>query len=60
MCREFVACLPFHVCDEDCLLLHVCHVERNFHFFYEFVPAAQNILAFDILHRVVGILCFSW
>ena len=60
MCREFVACLLFHVCDEDCLVLHVCHVERNFISFYEFVPAAQIILAFDILHCVVGILCFSW
>ena len=28
--------------------------------FYEFGPAAQIILAFDILHCVVGILCFSW
>ena len=44
--REFAACLPFFMlCDEDCLVLHGCHVERNFHFlsFYEFVPAAQNI-----------------
>ena len=28
--------------------------------FYEFVPAAPKYSAFDILHRVVGILCYSW
>ena len=50
----------FMLCDEDCLVLHGCHVERNFHFFYEFVPAAQKYSAFGILYRVVGILGFSW
>ena len=42
VCCEFVCMLTFSVlCDECCLTLHECHVERNFHFFFEFVPAAQ-------------------
>ena len=60
MCREFVACLLFMLCDEDCLVCMYVMLKEIFISFYEFVPAAQNTLAFDILHRVVGILCFSW
>ena len=61
MCAENL----LHVCFVCCVMkiaLFCMHVmlKEIFISFYEFVPAAQNILAFDILHRVVGILCFSW
>ena len=61
MCAENL----LHVCLFMCVMkiaLFCMYVmlKEIFISFYEFVPAAQNTLAFDILHRVVGILCFSW
>ena len=50
--------LPFSCCVTK-IALFCTHVmlKEIFISFYEFVPAAQNYSAFDILHRVVGILC---
>ena len=61
MCAENLLHVCFFMlCDEDCLVCMYVMLKEIFISFYEFVPAAQNTLAFDILHRVVGILCFSW
>ena len=61
MCAENLLHVCFFMlCDEDCLVCMYVMLKEIFISFYEFVPAAQNILAFDILHCVVGILCFSW
>ena len=61
MCAENLLHVCFFMlCDEDCFVCMYVMLKEIFISFYEFVPAAQNILAFDILHRVVGILCFSW
>ena len=56
MCRKFVACLLFCCVMKIALFCMYVMLKEIFISFYEFVPAAQNILAFDILHRVVGIL----
>ena len=61
MCAENLLHVCFFVlCDEDCLVCMYVMLKEIFISFYEFVPAAQKQSAFDILHRAVGIHCYSW
>ena len=61
MCAENLLHVCFFMCVmKIALFCMYVMLKEIFISFHEFVPAAQIILAFDILHCVVGILCFSW
>ena len=62
MCAENLLHVAFSCCVmKIALFCMYVMLKEIFISFYEFVPAAQTKKsAFDILHRVVGIPCYSW